>query len=401
MRKINLISSIATLCFVSLSAMAQPVLIDEFKTKEGPLTIVEQNWQDGDNVLNQFSTKQIKREHKNKYKHKHKKALPIVILASSFNVTIDHLSISSTGKYLDSFEAVLAKAGFEVWVIEDRMLFGDASICEQNDCSIMQTWGLDQRVEDIKWLKDHVINAGNQEVVVGGITGGGMAAIATVNRYPDDFVGVFSTGALYSNDIETQIHNMQSCDDFKMAQSQGVDYLNVLEGFDPVISLARYYPEQDSPIFMGLTNKQTLLTILGVPGFLGKNAYSASYVFGLAKTDLSDFKYVDIELFYRDYDTFGHLASVQHHLDINCAFTGERTFTDQLEYFNGDVLLLGGGGAMTPMLVDTGDLFTQANVKVVNNPIDGGEADNYLIDSQIRKKILDRKIIKWIRKLDK
>ncbi|BCE02521.1 hypothetical protein TYM08_P2584 [Marinicellulosiphila megalodicopiae] len=109
---------------------------------------------------------------------------------------------------------------------------------------------------------------------------------------------------------------------------------------------------------------------------------------------------MDIELFYKDYDTFGHLASVQHHIDINCAFTGERTYTDKLSDYSGKVLLLGGGGSMTPMLIDTGMLFTHATVKVINNPSDGGEADNYLIDVRDHRKVLDRPLLKWLKRLN-
>ena len=262
----------------------------------------------------------------------------------------------------------------------------------------MSQWGLAQRVEDAMWFIEQVVKPkSKQPVYIGGLTGGGMAAIATVNRYPDQFDGIFSTGALYSNDINTQIHNMQSCDDFKARLDQGQVSMDVLAEFIPVVQLAQMQPEQASPIIPGATNLQALVTILGVPGFLGKNALSPNYVYALANADQTQFEHIDTQLFFDNFATFGQIASVQHHIDISCAFTGERTFTDNLQAFTGDVLLLGGQFGMLPMLEDTGALFEQANVQYKAVPLNGGEADNYLLPFKQRKQALDRPIIRWIK----
>ena len=51
---------------------------------------------------------------------------------------------------------------------------------------------------------------------------------------------------------------------------------------------------------------------------------------------------------------------------------------------------------MTPLQIDNLPLFARANVQVISDPEDGGEADNYLVDVEWRRQVLDEPLLNWL-----
>ena len=131
---------------------------------------------------------------------------------------------------------------------------------------------------------------------------------------------------------------------------------------------------------------------------VGPNAFSDAYIFAAGDVGAGTLTYMNAQVFYRDFETFGTLISVQHFADIACGLAGETTHTGNLAAFQGAVKFLGTGQALGPMLQDTAALFTAASsVEVVLNPHDGGEADNYLVEDALRKQLTDNQLIPWIK----
>ena len=368
-------------------------LIDaSFQHQAPALFAIETRWQDGDETLNQFRIKRLVSLKPHVRYHQ-----PILMVAP-FNATLEQYALTSSGNYQDSFEAQLALAGFDVWIIEDRIFTGDPADCDGLvDCSVMGTWGLGLRNQDIEFARSLLQHATHENrPIIGGTTGGGMAAIAAINANPDHYRALFSTGGLYSADEEIRAHNQLSCDNFRTEISEGILYRDALGGLDVLIAAARDYPEEISAVDPSVSNYQFIVNILTGSGALGFLAFTPSYRFAAPNETLDDYKYMNAEVFYQDTQTFGKLVSHSHFADIKCSIAGERTFTGHLDQFKGNVLFLGGGSSMAPLEIDNAKLFTQAVVQVIVDPTDGGEADNYLVDYSFREEVLDQPLINWL-----
>jgi hypothetical protein len=384
MKKLVLFSLIPVLFAVTSASATTPHLVDVdidfpahgiFRT-----TLV---FQEGPNPLNRFTIQRVR-----------KVALvqqrPLLLL-SPFNASLAHYELRTGASYTDSFIGNLAENGIDVWALEDRLNRGAANACEAgrgNDCAVMATWDLHKRVEDAELTRQLILAA----------TGGGFAALAAINAHPTHYRGVYASGAIFSNDPAVRARNQAFCQAFEAQLAAGQIFFDGLSQFTPIVAAARTAPDEPSPFASGLTNFQFLVSLVATPGVLGPNAFSDAYIFAAGDVGPGTLTYMNAQVFYRDFETFGTLISVQHFADIACGLAGETTHTGNLAAFQGAVKLLGTGQALGPMLQDTAALFTSASsVEVVINPQDGGEADNYLVENALRKQLTDNQLIPWIK----
>jgi hypothetical protein len=384
MKKLVLFSLIPVLFAVTSASATTPHLVDVdidfpahgiFRT-----TLV---FQEGPNPLNRFTIQRVR-----------KVALvqqrPLLLL-SPFNASLAHYELRTGASYTDSFIGNLAENGIDVWALEDRLNRGAANACEAgrgNDCAVMATWDLHKRVEDAELTRQLILAA----------TGGGFAALAAINAHPTHYRGVYASGAIFSNDPAVRARNQAFCQAFEAQLAAGQIFFDGLSQFTPIVAAARTAPDEPSPFASGLTNFQFLVSLVATPGVLGPNAFSDAYIFAAGDVGPGTLTYMNAQVFYRDFETFGTLISVQHFADIACGLAGETTHTGNLAAFQGAVKLLGTGQALGPMLQDTAALFTSASsVEVVINPQDGGEADNYLVEDALRKQLTDNQLIPWIK----
>lgn len=396
-----LLSLICLLAFPAL-LQASPFHLSPYKlvdvtvySQTPELLSIESQWQYGDNELNHFRIKRIL--NRNNIFKPFKPFKPILFVAP-FNATLEHYTLSSTGDYRDSIEAQLSLAGYDVWIVEDRMYTGAPEDCEQRyDCSVIGTWGLASRSQDIELTRQLIKHAtGVSNPVIGGITGGGIAAMAAVNAHPENFRALFSTGGFYSQDETIRDYNRTTCELFRAAVEAGDYYRESLGGLEMLIVLARNDPDGISPFDPSVTNYQLVVNLLTGAGMLGFLSYTPEYRFAAPTATLDDYKYMNAELFYEDSHYFGTLVSHSHFSDIYCTIAGDDSFINQLKYFKGNALFLGGGHGMTPLQIDNLPLFARANVVVISDPEDGGEADNYLVDLEWRQQVLDGPLLKWL-----
>ena len=351
-------------------------------------------FQEGQNPLNRFTIQRVRKVSLGKQQ-------PFLLL-SPFNASLAHYELRTGSRYTDSFLGNLAENGIDVWALEDRFHRGPASSCEpdsRNDCSIMATWELRQRVTDAEFTRQLILAAtGGVNPVIGGNTGGGFAALAVINAYPTHYRGVYASGSIFSHDPAVRARNRAFCQAFAAQLATGQIFFDGLSQFIPIVAAARTAPDDPSPFAPGLTNFQFLISLLATPGVLGPNAFSDTYIFAAGNVGAGTLTYMNAQVFYKDFETFGTLISVQHFADISCGLAGDTTHTHNLAAFPGAVKLLGTGQALGSMLQDTAALFTSASsVEVVINPHDGGEADNFLVDDALRRQLTDNQLIPWIK----
>ena len=395
MKKLVLFSLVPVLLAVTSASATTPHLVDVdvdfpahgiFRT-----TLV---FQEGPNPLNRFTIQRVR-----KVALVHPRPL---LLLSPFNASLEHYELRTGASYTESFIGNLAENGIDVWALEDRFHRGAAHSCEAgrgNDCAVMATWGLHKRVEDAELTRQLILAAtGGVTPVIGGNTGGGFAALAAINAHPTHYRGVYASGSIFSNDPAVRARNRAFCEAFEAQFAAGQMFFDGLSQFAPIVAAARTAPDEPSPFTSGLTNFQFLVALVATPGVLGPNAFSNSYIFAAGDVGAGTLTYMNAQVFYRDFETFGTLISVPHFADLSCGLAGETTHTGNLAAFQGAVKLLGTGQALGPMLQDTAALFTSASsVEVVINPQDGGEADNYLVEDALRKQLTDKQLIPWIK----
>lgn len=395
MKQLLLWSLIAVMCAVTGASATPPHLVSvdvDFPAQGMVRTTLV--FQEGQNPLNRFTVQRVRKVVLGQQR-------PFLLL-SPFNASLQHYELSTRSTYKDSFIGNLAAHGIDVWALEDRLHPGTADACEPgsgNDCSVMATWGLHKRVEDATFTRQLILAAtGGVQPIIGGNTGGGFAALAAVNAHPAHYRGVYASGSIFSNDPSVRARNQAFCHTFTAQLAAGEVFFDGLSQFTPIVAAARTAPDDPSPLAVGLTNFQFLLSLLSTPSVLGPNAFSDAYIFAAGDVESGALTYMQAEVFYRDFETFGTLISVRHFADIACGLAGDRTHTDNLAAFQGAVKLLGTGQALGPMLQDTAALFTSASsVEVVINPHDGGEADNFLVADARRKHLTDHQLIPWIK----
>ena len=109
-------------------------------------------------------------------------------LASGFQ----NYEVGDGGDYERSFAGFLAKRNYDVWGYSQRTQGIAAGSCESGavDCSVMADWGLQTILDDVAFIRQQieVVHPGKKPVV-GGLSLGSIASVATINAHPDDYLG--------------------------------------------------------------------------------------------------------------------------------------------------------------------------------------------------------------------
>lgn len=273
------------------------------------------------------------------------------------------------GSYDRSFAAFFAHRGWEVWGYTPRGFQLAPGDCESGavDCSPMAGWGLGAIVRDATWIRGRMALAvPGAEPVVAGYSLGGLAATALIDAHPDDWRAVaLLEASLYSERPQVRALNARWCTVFEGLLAAGSYFDGQTSALIRLIAhLAETAPQQPTPLPgfpPGTTNHQVLVFLLAVhqdapdsptPWFLR--------CVGSVEDDRLDhcdedrlFAHLPLFLPYVDHRTFR---------DINCSLAGERTFTDDLGDFTGEVLLLGVELGFGPLNAEQAPLFTGAEV---------------------------------------
>ena len=341
------------------------------------LTRVEYVVQAGDSPLNRFSITHVSR------RGGHARGAPLVLL-SPFALPGAFYEVSETSHYEDSLAGRLADSRHDVWLVDQRRSGLEPGDCESGavDCSVMLDWNTDTYVSDALLASAFAHLSSGKKPVLGGFSAGANNAIATINRAPHRFSGVFIyEGSFYSEDPVVIEHNEGACAQLEDILAAGIGYDPTTGLIRLVVTLAEADPNGLSPIPLfppGTTNQQALLFVFSAPPPPGALSPTPNFVRNIG--DFSTFQFVHanqdrLELVGPMFDNY---ASVPALRDLACGLAGvDDQYYDNLDAFRGDVLMFLGGTGFGQSMHDTASLMTNARSLTVDEHPEFGEADAY------------------------
>jgi len=336
----------------------------------------------------------------------HKRALtslgdPPVMLLSPFGFQTEFWELTQHG-YNDSFVARVALAGHDVWMVDNRTADLAPGSCESGavDCTPLADWGVDTGVNDAMFVQKLVkLLHPFQKPVVGGFSGGSSAAIASVDRYPNAFSGLFMwEGTLYTDDPVIRARNAAFCAADEALLADGVVVDSAVQGFKAILNLATVAPSAPSPIPgfpPGTTNLQALVYAFSTPNPANPLNFTDGFIRVIGDPVTATFTYSDLARFQLLGPLVGNYAPVRFLRDSHCSMGGIDTqYTDNLSAFRGDVLVYAAGFGFGQMMLDTADLMTRARVTVNYHP-ELGESDFYYHDNWVNVTL--KPFTQWLR----
>jgi hypothetical protein len=273
-----------------------------------------------------------------------------------------------------------------VWLVDQRRTGLPPGACEASsaDCSVVGTWDFDAASRDALFALSLVKSTElrKKKPVIGGFSAGANAALATVNRAPHEFGGLFLyEGTFFSEEPALMAHNDPICTTLEQALGAG----NVYDAGAAVFGLAVRSAAADPaglfplPIFPpGTSNQQALLYVFGTPPPVGALSPTPGFVRSIVDFSSERFVYANqdrLELVGNLFDNYGSLAALR---DLACGLAGrDDQHIDRLGAFQGDVLIFAEGTGFGQALFDTAGLFTSARSVTIDHDPELGESDRY------------------------
>lgn len=322
-------------------------------------------------------------------------------LASGFQ----NYEVGDGGDYDRSFAGFLAKRNYDVWGYSQRTQGIAAGSCESGavDCSVMADWGLQTILDDVAFIRQQieVVHPGKKPVV-GGLSLGSIASVATINAHPDDYLGaILIEGTIYDEDPAVRDANANFCAASEDLLANGVYYDGQgTPGAKLISQLAQVNPAGFSPIPgfpPGFTNRQAFIAALSMPT-LSPTTPRPGF-FQLAGSVAEDrFFFANESLVHANIAGFVDYVANRTVRDINCGLAGEDIFTNNLHNFTGKVLVFAAGNGFGSGMIDTANLMTAAKVKIKFRE-DYGHVDYFFSDDHLHE--LERPVVKWLKKVRK
>lgn len=308
--------------------------------------------------------------------------------------------VGENGNYEKSFVGYFASRGYDVWGYSQRAQGITAGSCESGavDCSVMANWGIQTIVDDVAFIRRKIGRARPlAPVAVGGLSLGGIAALAVVNDRPHAYAGLFSIdGTLYTGDAETQGNAQQFCDDLDDEIAQGVFYDGQnIPGFKLINALAAADPNGPSPLpppFAGLTNRQAFLGAVSTAAVTDTSPSHEMFLLAgnLASGQLS---FANEALFHANVATSMDYITKRTLRDFNCGLAGETTFVDRLGAYRGAVFMTAAGHGLGGSLFDTVALMPHADVTMRFAPA-FGHVDLFFAENH--RQMTEKPILDWL-----
>ena len=330
----------------------------------------------GHQSLNRFAITHVRKEH-----GANKGGL---LLLSPFLLPGAFYEISETGDYTKSAAAELAKDGYDVWLVDQRRTQLAPGSCESGaDCSAMAGWNFQAYSDDALFALS-LLKAENPygKPVVGGFSAGANSALATVNRAPNEFAGVFLyEGTFYTQDPAIRAHNDTICTSLQGAIAGGGLFDPSSAVLGEVLTLAHTNPSGLSPIPAfppGTTNEQSMFYVFGTPPPVGALSPTATFVRTIVDFSAQKFVYTNeqrLELAGPLFDNYGSLAALR---DLSCGLAGrDDTYYRNVGNYRGNLLVFVEGTGFGPAMFDTASLFDHASDVDIEQHPELGEADPY------------------------
>lgn len=385
-----------TLCAGAGSAQAQPYQIvgTETSTVGGDLTKTVTTVQVGANPLDRFLITRIRKE------------VPApsikgtMLLLPPLGSGFQNYEVGDGGDYNKSFAGFFARRNFDVWGYSQRVQGLVAGTCESGaaDCSPMAGWGLQTILDDVAFIRQQIELAHpGAEPVVGGLSLGSIASIATINAHPADYAGaILIEGTLYDTDPQVQAVNANFCAALEGQLAGGVFYDGQGgPGFKFLNHLAETDPNGLTPIPgfpPGFTNHRAWVAALSAPP-LSPLTPRPGY-FNLAGSIPEDrLLFANEPLVHANIRAFVDYTALRTVRDLSCGLAGERTFNNNLHNFTGPVIMFAGGHGFGTAMNDTAALLTSASV-TMNFKEEYGHVDHVLSVKHLNE--VELPVLDWL-----
>lgn len=307
--------------------------------------------------------------------------------------------VGDGGDYAKSFAGFFARRGFDVWGLSQRVQGLTAGQCESGavDCSAMANWGLQTILDDTAFIRGRIALAHpGEKPVVGGLSLGSIAATAVIDAAPQDYAGaILIEGALYTEHPETRAINAGFCAFFDDQLANGVYYDGQnLPGFKLINQLAEVAPNAPSPIpgFEGLTNHRAWVAAMSAPP-VTPTTPRPGYFFLAGSVAEDRYFFADEPLVHANINTFVDYVANRTVRDVSCGLAGERTFTSNLQSFDGPVIMFGGGHGFGPEMLETAGLLSNAEL-TTNFNADYGHVDHVFSKHHLHE--VEHPILAWL-----
>lgn len=389
---------LAVLNITALSAM--PVIISSTSDDVGPLVRSEWIVQVGPNPIDTFRMTRLARDVPDDQLKGSMLFLPS--LGTSFALYEQRDEIGFLGSSIAEYFAL---RGYDIYGYSPRFEGVPAGTCELGvfDCSVMAGWDLQSMVDDISFVRDHIesIHPGG-EVVAGGLSLGGILAVAVANADGARYEGVFPwEGMLLSADPAVQGLNVGYCNDAQAVVGAGITFDAAGNGiFKTVAQHAASKPQGLTPIPLFppfLTNHQVLVGGLATPTPGPISMPVPGYILTAGDPVAGELFFASEARLLRNVLTgFNDYTPTAVIRDIPCALAGiDTTHTNNLAAFTGSVLMIGGGQAFGAFMQDQLDAFTGSSDRELLLETDFGHVDH--VFHPRHRKYVERPILRWVR----
>lgn len=309
--------------------------------------------------------------------------------------------VSASGDYHDSFVAYFASRNFDVWGYSQRVQGIPAGACESGalDCSPLANWGLQTVVDDVAFIREQIaLVHPSCNPVVGGLSLGSIASLATINAHPQDYAGaLLIEGTIYDLDPTVRALNAAFTAALDAQLAAGVFYDGQGgPGFKFLSNLANSAPNAPTPLPgfpPGFTNHQVFVAGMTAPPLSPLGPRPGFYQ--LAGSLAEDrFFFADEPLVYANVAQFVDYTALRTLRDLNAGLAGDLTFTGNLGSFTGPVLMFAAGHGFGSGMNDTANLLVNAQV-TLNSNAQYGHVD--YVFSTNHEKELEKPILKWLK----
>ncbi|MDQ1591903.1 MAG: hypothetical protein QOG71_2530 [Pyrinomonadaceae bacterium] len=363
-------------------------------TVAGDLTRTVTTVQVGSNPLDRFLiTRVVKNMPSNALKGT---LLMLPPLGSGFQ----NYEVGDDGDYNNSFAGFFARRNFDVWGYSQRVQGLTAGSCESGalDCAAMAGWGLQTIVSDVAFIRQQIELAHpGEKPVVGGLSLGSIASIATINAHPNDYSGaILLEGTLYDENAEVRAINANFCAAFENLLANGVYYDGQgTPGFKLLSHLAEVDPNGLTPLPgfpPGFTNHRAWVAAMSAPP-LSPTTPRPGYNFLAGSVAEDKFFYASEPLVHANIRGFVDYVATRTIRDVSCGLAGERTFSDNLHNFGGAVIMFAGGHGFGTGMTDTAGLLSAAQV-TVNYREEYGHVDHVFSTRHLHE--VEHPILSWL-----
>jgi pimeloyl-ACP methyl ester carboxylesterase len=325
-----------------------------------------------------------------------------ILLLPPLGSGFQNYEVGDNGNYDNSFAGFFAQRNYDVWGYSQRTQGLTAGSCESNtiDCSVMADWGVQTLVNDVAFVRQQIEAAHpGEKPVVGGLSLGSIGTIATINAHPGDYAGaILIEGTLYDEDPVVRNINANFCAVFEDLLTNGVFYDGQgLPGFKLISFLADVDPTGLTPFPgfpPGFTNHRVFVAAMTAPP-LSPTTPRPGYQFLAGSVAEDRFFFVNEPLIHANIAVFVDYVANRTVRDVNCGLAGEQTFTNNLQSFNGPVIVFAGGTGFGTGMIDTANLMTSAEV-TMNFRADYGHVDHVFSTNHLHE--VEHTVLKWLKK---